>query len=229
MRLSSAYLHCKNAIKEKVPVMLWGPPGIGKSSLVHQIGEDLGFVNKRSGQNNIIDLRLAQLEPTDLRGVPMPNRDTMRADWFLPSFWPERATEDGERTVIDNDGNETLVSYKAGECPSGPGLLFLDEIEKAPVSVKNAALQLILDRRIGSYQLPDDWAMLCAGNREEDGCFSAPLGKALENRMIHFEIDPNVEDWASWARSRSASFPPTPTTPMMCAKSSQWIGWKRPQ
>jgi hypothetical protein len=200
MKLSSAYVHCKNAIKSKVPVMLWGPPGIGKSSIIHQIGVELGFVNKEIGLDNIVDLRLAQLEPTDLRGVPMPNRETMRAEWFLPAFWPHRSKEDGERTVINKDGEEETIPYKAGECPQGPGIVFLDEIEKAPVSVKNASLQLVLDRRIGAYELPDDWAIVCAGNREEDGCFSAPLGKALENRMIHFEVDTNIDDWAKWAR-----------------------------
>jgi hypothetical protein len=203
MKLSSAYLHCKNAIASQVPVMLWGPPGIGKSSIIHQISNELGM--------NMVDLRLAQLEPTDLRGVPMPNRETMRAEWFLPAFWPHRAKEDGERTVtvvtINKDGEEEekeqVIKYKAGQCPSGPGVIFLDEIEKAPVSVKNASLQLVLDRRIGDYILPDDWAIVCAGNREEDGCFSAPLGKALENRMIHFEVDANVDDWAAWARNNN--------------------------
>jgi hypothetical protein len=197
MRLSSAYVHCKNAVKERVPVMLWGAPGIGKSSIIHQIAKELNM--------DMVDLRLAQLEPTDLRGVPMPNRDTMRAEWFLPAFWPERAKEDGERIVVDEHGIETAIPYKAGECPNGPGILFFDEIEKAPVSVKNASLQIILDRQIGPYTLPDDWAMVCAGNREEDECFSQPLGKALENRMIHFEIDPNMDDWAAWARDNSIS------------------------
>jgi hypothetical protein len=183
--------------------MLWGPPGIGKSSIIHQIGVELGFVNREIGLDNIVDLRLAQLEPTDLRGVPMPNRETMRAEWFLPAFWPHRAKEDGERIIINEDGEEETIEYKAGECPHGPGIVFLDEIEKAPVSVKNASLQLVLDRRIGAYILPDDWAIVCAGNREEDGCFSAPLGKALENRMIHFEVDANVDDWAAWARENN--------------------------
>jgi len=118
----------------------------------------------------------------------------------LPAFWPQRAKKDGERTETNEDGEEVVIKYKAGECPDGPGIVFLDEIEKAPVSVKNASLQLVLDRRIGAYVLPDDWAIVCAGNREEDGCFSAPLGKALENRMIHFEVDPNIDDWAAWAR-----------------------------
>lgn len=192
MKLSHAHEHTKNSIKQRVPVMLWGPPGIGKSSLVHQIAEQLKF--------NVQDLRLAQLEPTDLRGVPMPNRETGRAEWFLPAFWPVRAKEDGERVVVDDEGNETVVPYKAGQCPDGPGVIFLDEIEKAPVSVKNASLQLVLDRAIGTYELPDDWAIVCAGNREEDGCFSQPLGSALSNRMIHLEVEANVEDWAAWAR-----------------------------
>src|SRR5690606_31535301 len=117
----------KAAVKNRTPVMLWGAPGIGKSSVVHQVASELG--------RKVVDLRLAQLEPTDLRGVPMPNRDTMRAEWFLPAFWPVRSTEDGERevTTTDSNGNTktTTVKYKAGECPDGPGIIFLDEIEKA--------------------------------------------------------------------------------------------------
>lgn len=192
MKLSDAQKIVRNAVKTNIPVMLWGPPGIGKSSVIHQTAKELNRV--------VVDLRLAQLEPTDLRGVPMPNRETGRAEWYLPAFWPTSAREDTTRTVVDADGKETKVPVKAGECLEGPGIIFLDEIEKAPVSVKNASLQLVLDRMVGSYRLPDDWSIVCAGNREEDGAFSQPLGSALSNRMIHLEIDPDVEAWASWAR-----------------------------
>ena len=209
MKLLQVYEHLKLAVKIQVPLMLWGPPGIGKSSIVHQVGIDLGFVNEATGLNNIVDLRLAQLEPTDLRGVPMPNRDTMRSEWFLPAFWPTRSEEDGVRefVTIDAKGNRKVknIKYKAGQCPDGPGIVFLDEIEKAPVSVKNASLQLVLDRRIGAYELPDDWSMVCAGNREEDGCFSQPLGTALANRMLHFEVEHDLESWAIWARANGIS------------------------
>lgn len=194
MKLSEAYKIVKTNIKIKNPVMLWGPPGIGKSSIIHQIADEMGY--------NVIDLRLAQLEPTDLRGVPMPNRDTGRADWFLPSFWPTPAVCEFVRQVVDNDGNETEVTVKVGDGINGPGIVFLDEIEKAPVSVKNASLQLVLDRMIGSYKLPNDWAIVCAGNREEDGCFSQPLGSALSNRMCHLDIDPDLDAWAAWAREK---------------------------
>lgn len=200
MKLLDAYKIVKTSIRNNTPIMLWGPPGIGKSSLIHQISAELN--------REVLDLRLAQLEPTDLRGVPMPNRETNRAQWYLPSFWPDSATEDGEREVIDTSGKKPVkktVPVKKGCCPKGPGIVFLDEIEKAPVSVKNASLQLVLDRMIGTYKLPDDWALVCAGNREEDGCFSAPLGAALSNRMIHLNIEPDVESWASWARDNDVT------------------------
>lgn len=147
--------------------MLWGPPGVGKSSIVRQTAQELGV--------ELIDLRLPQLEPPDLRGIPAPNRETKKAEWFYPEFLPE----------------------------SGKGILFLDEIEKAPVAVKNAALQLVLDRKIGAYSLPDGWSIICAGNREEDGCFSAPLGSALCNRMMHFEVAADYEAWLDWARKNN--------------------------
>jgi len=200
MKLLDAYKIVKTSIRNNTPIMLWGPPGIGKSSLIHQISAELN--------REVLDLRLAQLEPTDLRGVPMPNRETNRAQWFLPAFWPDSATEDTTREVVDTSGKKSVtkkVPVKKGCCPTGPGIVFLDEIEKAPVSVKNASLQLVLDRMIGTYKLPDDWALVCAGNREEDGCFSAPLGAALSNRMIHLNIEPDVESWASWARDNSVA------------------------
>ena len=196
MKLSDAYRVVKDSIKNNTPIMLWGPPGIGKSSLIHQIAAEMS--------RNVLDLRLAQLEPTDLRGVPMPDSTIGRARWYLPAFWPNRAEVDTEKQVevVDKDGVKkmTTVTIKAGCCPEGPGIVFLDEIEKAPISVKNASLQLVLDRAIGTYKLPDDWAMVCAGNREEDGCFSAPLGAALSNRMIHLDIEPDVDAWGMWAR-----------------------------
>ncbi|KKL92499.1 hypothetical protein LCGC14_1884080 [marine sediment metagenome] len=203
MKLSDAYKIVKGSIKNNTPIMLWGPPGIGKSSLIHQISEEMN--------REVLDLRLAQLEPTDLRGVPMPDNSIGRARWYLPAFWPDSVTEDTTRDVVTEEevkeGKKTVIKLvtkkvlvKAGCCPLGPGILFLDEIEKAPVSVKNASLQLVLDRKIGTYKLPDDWGIVCAGNREEDGCFSAPLGAALSNRMIHLDIEPDVEAWAMWAR-----------------------------
>lgn len=167
MKITTTKKHLVNAHHKKIAAMLWGPPGIGKSSIVKQTAQELKI--------GLVDLRLPQLEPPDLRGIPVPNRETKRADWYYPEYLPT----DGE------------------------GILFLDEIEKAPVAVKNAALQLVLDREIGSYRLPDGWSIICAGNREDDGAFSQQLGSALANRMIHFEVQPDYEAWLTWARQNN--------------------------
>ena len=173
MNLNDARVLTETAIANKVPIMLWGAPGIGKSTLIKNIATSQGYPETFG----LVDLRLPQLDPTDLRGIPMPDKEAGVCRWFTPEFLPS-----------ENRGHKR-------------GILFLDEIEKAPVSVKNAALQLVLDRRIGDYVLPDGWSIVAAGNREEDGTFSQPIGAALANRMIHVEVESDARTWLNWAKS----------------------------
>ncbi len=97
------------------PVMLWGPPGVGKSRIAAEVARAAGVA--------LIDIRLSQLEPTDLRGIPFRSGD--RVEWSVPAMLPD-AERHGSR-----------------------GILFLDEITSAPPTVTAAAYQLILDRRLG--------------------------------------------------------------------------------
>jgi hypothetical protein len=147
------------------PVMLWGPPGVGKSQLVLRIGE--------RHQAPVIDLRLSQMEPSDLRGIPFRNGEFV--EWAPPAVLP-----DAER--------------------HGPvGILFLDEINAAPPSVSAAAYQLILDRRLGEYRVPAGWAIFAAGNRQGDRGVTYTMPAPLANRFAHFEVETNLDDWVSWA------------------------------
>lgn len=154
--------------ERKVPVFLWGPPGIGKSSIVAQIAaqKKIGF----------IDLRLSLLDPTDLRGIPFFNAQKEEAVWAPPSFLP--------------DGSQT------------EGILFLDELNTAAPMVQASAYQLILDRKIGEYRLPDGWAIVAAGNRESDRGVVFRMASPLANRFVHLEMEANVEDWKVWAVGR---------------------------
>lgn len=149
----------------KVPVFLWGPPGIGKSSIVAQIAKDknIGF----------IDLRLSLLDPTDLRGIPFFDAKNDKAIWAPASFLP--------------DGSES------------EGILFLDELNTAAPMVQASAYQLILDRKIGEYTLPDGWSIIAAGNRESDRGVVFRMAAPLSNRFIHLEMESSVEDWKAWA------------------------------
>jgi hypothetical protein len=82
----------------------------------------------------------------------------------------------------------------------GPyGILFLDEITSAPPSVSAAAYQLILDRRLGDYEVPPGWAIFAAGNRQGDRGVTYAMPAPLANRFSHFEVETNIDDWVSWA------------------------------
>ncbi len=147
------------------PVMLWGPPGIGKSQIIAQVAE--------RHDAPMIDIRLSQMEPTDLRGIPF--RIENRVEWAVPSMLPDAKRH-------------------------GPnGILFLDEITSAPPSVSAAAYQLILDRRLGDYEVPPGWAIFAAGNRQGDRGVTYTMPAPLANRFSHFEVETNIDDWVSWA------------------------------
>ncbi|HPU36223.1 MAG: AAA family ATPase [Dethiobacteria bacterium] len=148
-------------------VMLWGPPGVGKSSIVKQIAAENGW--------GFLDLRLLLLNPIDLRGIPYPNRETRQADWLAPSFLPH----------VERDGAVGIILY--------------DEITAAPRAVQAAAYQLILDRRVGEYTLPEGWRQVAAGNRAQDKGVTNQMPAALANRMIHLEVTCSLEDWKHWA------------------------------
>lgn len=165
MNLNETMRILDRALDLCLPIMLWGPPGVGKSAAVAAAARTRGL--------RLEDVRLAQLDATDLRGIPVPDRESRRMDWYSPSFLPRE----------------------------GEGILFLDEIDKAPALVKNAALQLVLERRLGDYRLPEGWRLVCAGNREEDNAFSSPLGSALANRLLHVDVDADLDTWLAWARS----------------------------
>ena len=166
------------AVEMKEPLFIWGPPGVGKSDVVRQVAEH--FQKQYGGDNlfnpydhetfGLIDLRAILLDPVDLRGLPHINGDK-RAHWAIPDFLPR----------------------------VGRGILFVDEINAAPPLVQAALYQLILDRRLGEYFLPDGWVVMAAGNREGDRAVTHRMPSALANRFMHIEFMTSVDDWCKWA------------------------------
>jgi len=157
------------AFSKKRPLFLWGPPGIGKSELVADIAQELG--------GHMIDLRLGQMEPTDIRGIPFYNKDTGKMDWAEP---------------VDLPTQEFASQYPIV-------VLFLDEMNSAAPSVQAAAYQLILNRRSGKYFLPDNVVMVAAGNRESDKGVTYRMPTPLANRFIHQEMRVDFPSYQEWA------------------------------
>jgi hypothetical protein len=157
------------AFKKQRPLFLWGPPGIGKSELVASIAEELGGIT--------VDLRLGQMEPTDIRGIPFYNKDSGKMDWAPPIDLPDEETASQHPIVV----------------------LFLDEMNQAAPAVQGSAFQLILNRRIGKYHLPKNVVIVAAGNRESDKGISYRMPTPLANRFVHLEMRPDFESWQQWA------------------------------
>jgi hypothetical protein len=150
------------------PVMLHGSPGVGKSDIVRQLTKKL---STESTPYKMIDLRLSQLDPVDLRGVPSVNAKSKTTSWNVPDFFPR----------------------------DGHGILFLDEINSAAQATQAAAYQLVLDRKLGDYELPEGWAIIAAGNLASDRAIVSQMSTALKNRFTHITFETNMEDWANWA------------------------------
>ncbi len=159
----------KRCFRKKRPVFIWGPPGIGKSELVKGISDEMGGF--------MIDLRMSLMEPTDLRGIPFYNKDSGLMEWAPP---------------IDLPTDEFAAKYPIV-------VLFLDEMNAAPPSVQAAGYQLILNRRLGNYILPDNVVIVAAGNRETDKGVVYRMPSPLANRFIHLELRVDYDSWFNWA------------------------------
>ena len=153
---------------ELPPLMVWGAPGLGKSSILKDVAKELGI--------GFIDVRLAQREPVDIRGLPVPGEDGVK--WLVASEWPRD--------------------------PKSRGIILFDEITAADRSLQVAAYEFILDRRLGElYSVPDGWYICAAGNRTEDRAVAATMSSALANRFLHVEMQEDVESWIVWARTHN--------------------------
>lgn len=225
VRLSEAKKYINHAaVKRKRPVMLWGPPGVGKSDIVESIVSDMIAAGRTA---KLYDMRLSMCEPTDIMGIPyFDNTDGIDSEVMTALFNEMtaeiQANRNSQQDVIavaqaKFAAKVTALFGKAGGSmkwapPSllpkvGDGekydkvVLFLDELNGAAPAVQAAAYQLILNRRVGEYELPDNVAVVAAGNRESDKGVTYRMPKPLSNRFIHFEVRVNFEDWSDWATS----------------------------
>ncbi len=159
-------IHC---ISVGLTPLLLSSPGMGKSSLVHQIARDYRL--------KILDLRLSQCTPEDLQGYPMRNGDKAT---FTPF------------DVFPLEGDALPEGCEGW-------LLFLDELTSATKPVQAAAYKLILDRMVGSFRLHPNVAIVAAGNKMTDRAVVNQMSTALQSRLIHYELEVSAKEWIEHA------------------------------
>ena len=166
---SEAYDEILHCVSVGLTPLLSSSPGVGKSSIVHQLAEDFGL--------KLIDLRLSQCTPEDLQGFPMRTGDKAT---FTPF------------DVFPIEDDEIPDGYNGW-------MLFLDELTSATKPVQAAAYKLILDRMVGSFRLHEKVAIVGAGNKSTDKAVVHTMSTALQTRLIHYEMTHSKDDFLAYA------------------------------
>lgn len=231
-------------------LFVWGPPGVAKSQVSQQVAtaERIAF----------IDLRLSQMDPTDLRGIPFPTKmfgvdgvrwsppyqlprdldisevmdikfgETVKVAFpnptgsngihycTAPKFAVKSLSPGLEARVVDSgldwvevglfgdtDGQGAVApqagSIRVGISGKARAILGLEEFNSAPPSVQAAAYQLVLDRRLGEYIVPEGVFIMGMGNRDTDRGVTFKMPTPVMNRFDHIEIRVDFDDWQVWA------------------------------
>lgn len=168
-------------------LFIWGPPGSAKSAVVKQsvqawakeLGYDFNDTSKPFEMRDpsktvaIIDTRVSTADSSDIKGFGWLDVANKKTTWLTPDCLPDP----------DRHGAQ--------------GYLFLDEFAQGTPLVTGGYSQLVLDRHVGTYRLPDNWHIIAASNDRRHGASTNKIGSHLQNRFGHFEMTPSVDDWSS--------------------------------
>ena len=155
--------------RTKLPIFLWGASGSAKSTSCHMFVDDM---KKKNPSFGMIDLRASQLDPVDTRGIPSVDKEAGLASWIPFDSFP----------IEERDGKE--------------GVLLLEEFNSAVPPVQCTFYQLLFDRRIGDYKLPDGCVVWALGNRTEDDGVTFDVPAPNANRFCgHIWVNPTAKDY----------------------------------
>jgi hypothetical protein len=159
---------------DRTPITLLGPPGIGKTSVGREVSNLMDQrMSQMRGEPAICRvLDLSSMLPEDLLGLPYRDGGVTK---YAPQEWLAELCE-----------------------PGAYGILILDDLPAASVSVQVAARQLVLERRVHNHYLSEDVIILVTGNRREDKAKSSDLPAHLRNSVCLLQVEPELEEWCQW-------------------------------
>lgn len=184
--------------------MCWGSPGIGKSASFRAaaqiVKESLGLTGPVLERHQLrefqakggdmrqafglFDLRLSQMDPVEVGGLPRENKTNGTMEKLPPSWFA-------------HEGRHDLPDH---------GILLLEELPSAPLSVQTTAYQITLDGVIEDFKLKAGWGCFAAGNRITDGGQYFKMPDALANRMCHIDVESNLDSWVDWAIDKGIEY-----------------------
>jgi hypothetical protein len=162
----------KPILDNKLPLLLRGRHGIGKSQIVYQIAAQRGL--------SVVERRCSQMSEGDLVGLPIISGDSTK--WNPPDWF---------KMACDN-----------------PVLLFLDEVDRGVIEVRQGIFELTDSRKLNGHNLHPDTLIVAAVNGGESGSQYqvGEMDPAELDRWTAFDLSPTVEDWLSWAKTNTDQF-----------------------
>ena len=192
-------------VEARQPCIVWGPPGAAKSEIAQQVAATLG--------RTYVDVRALLLDPIDLRGIPwrsMNVLEQMLAEVIIQDFPNNDMATDVPALVQRYTAITELLDQRTRWAPPSflppthsaeQFLINLEELPSAVPMVQAALYQLVLDRKVGEYTLPEGAAIIACGNRDTDRAITHRMPTPLASRFVHLEIRVHADDWCEWAAS----------------------------
>lgn len=156
--------------KRGTPVMIWGHHGLGKTQLVTDFTRENGW--------KLAYCAPAQFEEMgDLHGIPT------------------------EITSANSSGDKYMIYSPPEWVPKteGPGILLLDDINRADERILRGIMQLLQNFELMSWMLPPKWQIVCTGNPDTSDYSVTPMDDAMLTRLLHTTMVFDVRAWAEWA------------------------------
>ena len=218
IKISDLKKHIELFDQARVPLMIYGTFGIGKSDIVRSSAKDKAekfpdrkFIDWMSIDDEakidalknpskyfaLIDIRLSQLEPSDIRGIPnIFNAQDMPCLQTIPWSWVVFITR-----------------------PNACGTLFLDEINLAAPQIAASAYQVINDRVISDRHISEGINIVAAGNTSLDADIVYDMPNPLKDRFAELQVTFDAESWLNdWATNHCH-----PMILAFCAFKESWI------
>lgn len=182
---------------------IWGRHGLGKSSTIDQLTDDMGI--------GMIDMRCSQLEASDLRGLP--DREITedgrpgRTFYLPPADLPDATKCSPACKLFRQEGckHKLCLDREADGEQGCQGILFLDELNRGEDDVLQATFQLVWDKAIGTYRLPKGWSIIVAGNYSEGYTVNSFNDAAFLDRFCHLDLtlgQDYLADWMQYMKER---------------------------